>query len=79
MVNIKLRNGFTRVQLFHDGVPYHIETSPLICSGNHWTGFYMIGISIMKDYNISQQRQRMEIVFILNLNLNLNLNFMYKE
>ena len=24
----------------HDGDPYHIETSPLICSLNQWTGFY---------------------------------------
>ena len=28
---------------FHDGVPYHIETSPLLCSANQWTGFYMVG------------------------------------
>ena len=27
--------------LFHDGGRYHIETSPLICSSNQWTGFYM--------------------------------------
>ena len=25
-----------------------IETSPLVCSKNQWTGFYMIGTSIMK-------------------------------
>ena len=29
-------------------LPYHIEASPLICLGNHWTGFYMIGTSVMK-------------------------------
>ena len=23
--------------------PYHIETSPLICSANQWTVFYMVG------------------------------------
>ena len=23
--------------------PYHIQTSPLVCSVNPWTGFYMIG------------------------------------
>ena len=34
--------------LFHDGVPYHIETSPVICRANQWTGFYMIGNSVMK-------------------------------
>ena len=29
------------LQLFHDGGPYHIETSLLICHANQWTGFYM--------------------------------------
>ena len=24
---------------------YHTETSPLICSANQWTGFYMIGVN----------------------------------
>ena len=33
----------------HNRVPYHIKTSPLICSGNQWTGFYMIGTSAMKE------------------------------
>ena len=28
-------------ELFHDGGPYHIETSPLICRVNQWTGFYI--------------------------------------
>ena len=27
----------------HDGSPCHVETSPLTCSANQWTGFYMIG------------------------------------
>ena len=36
-------------QLFHDGGRYHIETSPLICFANHWTGFYMITASVMKE------------------------------
>ena len=35
--------------LFHDGGPFHIETSPLIFSPNEWTGFYMIGTDIMKE------------------------------
>ena len=35
-------------ELFHDRGPYHIETSALICSANHWTSFYMIGTSVMK-------------------------------
>ena len=33
---------------FHDGSPYHIETSPLICSTNRWAGYCMIGTSVMK-------------------------------
>ena len=36
-------------QLFHDGDPYHIETSPLTCKANQWTGFYMIGTTVMKE------------------------------
>ena len=27
----------------------NVETSPLICRANQWTGFYMIGTSIMKE------------------------------
>ena len=34
---------------FHDGGRYHIETSPLICRANQWTGFYMITSSVMKE------------------------------
>ena len=29
--------------------PYHIETSPLMCSANQWAGFFKIGISVMKE------------------------------
>ena len=36
------------LQLFHDGGPHHIETNPLICSANQWTGFCMIGTSTIK-------------------------------
>ena len=35
----------------HDGDRYHIETGPLICGANQWTGFYMIKASIMKGLN----------------------------
>ena len=28
--------------------PYHIETSPMICSANQWTGFYVIETSGVK-------------------------------
>ena len=37
------------IQLFHDGSPYHIETSPLICNANQSTGFCMIRSSVMKE------------------------------
>ena len=40
---------------FHDGGRYHIETSPLICAANHWTGFYIIMASVMKGLNEFQQ------------------------
>ena len=46
------RGSFLQLQfqlLFHDGGPYHIETSPMICRGNQWTRFYMIGTSVMKE------------------------------
>ena len=26
-----------------------MKTSPLICRANHWTAFYVIGISVMKE------------------------------
>ena len=29
-----------------------METSPLICSANQWTGFYMISASVMKGLRI---------------------------
>ena len=28
-----------------------METSPLICRANQWTGFYMIKASVMKELN----------------------------
>ena len=37
------------LQLFHNGGRYHIETSPLICFANQWTGSYMITDSVMKE------------------------------
>ena len=42
----------SRVLCFHDGGPYHIETSSLIRNANQWTGFYMIGTSIMKEFKL---------------------------
>ena len=42
---------------FHKGGRYHIESSPLICSANQWTGFYMMMASVMKAL-MSQSRSR---------------------
>ena len=39
----------TKHQLFHDGGPCRKENSPLICSVNQWTGFFMIGTSVTKE------------------------------
>ena len=33
---------------FHDGGRYHIETSPLICGANQWTGFYKITVKRLR-------------------------------
>ena len=41
-------------QLFNDGVPCHIETSPLIYRANQWTGFYIIGTSVMKSGRVQK-------------------------
>ena len=42
--------GFMQNELFHDGGPYHIETSPLICSANQWTGFSDIRHERVKSF-----------------------------
>ena len=55
-INLKTLSFFLKTAISfyklncHYGGPYHIETktSPLICSANRWTGFYMIVISVMK-------------------------------
>ena len=39
--------------LFHDRGSYYVETSPLICRANKWTGFYMIGTSVKKKLVLS--------------------------
>ena len=33
---------------FHTVGPYQIETSPLICTANQWTGLNVTGTSVMK-------------------------------
>ena len=48
-------------QPFNDQCSHHIETSLLICSANQLTGFYMMGILVVKvltkywNYNIFMQ------------------------
>ena len=49
--NIGLIFKSKSIYLFHDGGHYHIETSPLICRANQWTGFYIITASVMKELN----------------------------
>ena len=29
-----------------------METSPMICRANQWTGFYIIGTFVMKELNL---------------------------
>ena len=36
---------------FHGEGLYHIETSPLICRANQWTGFYLIKAAVVKELN----------------------------
>ena len=45
---------------FHDGGFCHIETSPLICSANQWTDFYMRAASIMKELKWGKMRKNVE-------------------
>ena len=33
-----------------------METSTMICRANQWTGFYMIGASVMKELNFGLRR-----------------------
>ena len=42
--------------VFHDGVLDNIETSPLICSENQKTDFYIIGTSVMKEFRLTLNR-----------------------
>ena len=41
--------------LIHGGGPCYIENSPLICSISQWTGAYMIGTSVMKEFELKHR------------------------
>ena len=45
---LSIRNLALGIKPFQDGGRYDIETSPLICTPNQWTGFYMITASVLK-------------------------------
>ena len=45
--------GQPSVNSFMTEVPIKLETSPLICSANQWTIFYMIGTSVMKELTMT--------------------------
>ena len=50
----------------YDGDPYHIETSPLICSENQWTVFYVIWTSVMKGSSLVDQWISYIFVYLLS-------------
>ena len=60
------------IKLFYDGSPCHTETSPLICFENQWTGFYMIGSSVIKHLSCDDCRNILKIP-ISNFNASLDL------
>ena len=47
---------------FYDGGRYHIETSPLSCSANRWTGFYMLTAYVIKELNHRRTPVKIEIL-----------------
>ena len=64
---VNLRSKFCEefAWVFHDGGIYHIETSPLICTANQWTGFYMTGTYVMKEFkDITESRQQTNYVLL---------------
>ena len=54
---------------FHVGSPYHIETSPLICSANQLTGFYMIGNSVMKELTWFYSRENITLFDVASMDI----------
>ena len=54
-------------ELLHDGSPHYIETSPLICKANQWSGFYMVRASVMKELRPCEQLQNFTLQIKLSL------------
>ena len=52
-----------------------METSPLICSANQWTGFYMITASVMKGLN-KLHETRLNTLLLFNTLTQLYIIFM---
>ena len=57
---LRFSENFKGHYFFDDRCLYHAETSLLIYSANRWTGFYMIGISVMKKLNGNNWRKRVK-------------------
>ena len=58
----------------YDRSPYHIETNPLISSACQWTGFYMIGTSVMKELILLALQFRKHFRLYLHQVVNLSFN-----
>ena len=54
------------------GDPYHIETSPLIYRAKQWTGFYLTGISVMKELNDNNLNKSLGIINLVYATFYLN-------
>ena len=50
IINRRCKCKKVHIKVFLNRGPYYIEqTSPLLCSANQWTGFYMIKTFVMKE------------------------------
>ena len=66
--------------LFHHGGLYHIETNILICFASQWTGFYIKGTSVMKEFKgkkecLKKVNKSDNFCFIKLRKINVNLLF----
>ena len=48
-LGIYLQKVWCCLTFYDEGGPYHIKTSPMICSANQWTSFYMTATSAIKE------------------------------